>query len=176
MSNVHERKLAILRAKLDRKESAPLGIEAECAQLRFQVAGLDVELVSLTQRFATLDHSWDEERVVLEARRAKASNMADGLTLELVQARAYIHSTLSMEQGQEGDKPSEPQLAFCRLQIELAEREEALRVVTVEVGTPQVLLETEKHGSTYNSTTERKLACLQHLYDKLPRDYQRLGL
>ena len=31
MSNVHESKLAILRAKLDRKESAPLGIEAECA-------------------------------------------------------------------------------------------------------------------------------------------------
>ena len=53
--------------------------------------------MSLTQGFATLDHSWDEERAVLEARRAKASNMADGLTLELVQARAYIHSTLSME-------------------------------------------------------------------------------
>jgi len=40
-----------------------------------------------------------------------------------------------MEYGREGDEPSEPQLAFCRLQTELAEREEALRIATVEVGT-----------------------------------------
>ena len=49
--------------------------------------------------------------------------------------KAYIHSTLSMEYGREGDEPNEPQLAFCHLQTELVEREEALRVATIEVGT-----------------------------------------
>ena len=34
--------------------------------------------------------------------------------------KAYIHSTLSMEYGREGDKPSELQLAFHHLQAELA--------------------------------------------------------
>ena len=37
--------------------------------------------------------------------------------------KAYIHSTLSMEYGREGDKPSELQLAFHHLQAELAKRE-----------------------------------------------------
>ena len=49
--------------------------------------------------------------------------------------KAYIHSTLSMEYGREGDKPSELQLAFHHLQTRLAEKEEALRVATTEVGT-----------------------------------------
>ena len=49
-----------------------------------------------------------------------------------------------MEFGREGDEPSELQLAFHRLQTELAEREEALRVTTTEVGTLQALLETER--------------------------------
>ena len=80
----------------------------------------------------------------MEAGRAEASSRADGLPLELVQARAYIHSTLSMEFGREGDKPSEPQLAFHCLQSELAKREEALRVPTAEMGTLQALLETER--------------------------------
>lgn len=39
-----------------------------------------------------------------------------------------------MEYGREGDEPSKPQLAFRRFQTELTEREEALRVTTVEVG------------------------------------------
>ena len=66
------------------------------------------DLANLTQRFTALDHTWDEERATLEAGRAEASSKANGLALELVQARAYIHSTLSMEYGQEGDEPSEP--------------------------------------------------------------------
>ena len=94
---------------------------------------MEDELTDLTQRFAILDHTWDEERAVMEASRAEASSRANGLALELVQAKAYIHSTLSMEYGQEDDEPSEPQLAFCSLQTELAKREEALGVATVEV-------------------------------------------
>ena len=58
--------------------------------------------------------------------------------------KAYIHSTLSMEYGREGDEPNEPQLAFCHLQTELVEREEALRVATIEVGTLQASLQTER--------------------------------
>ena len=44
----------------------------------------------------------------MEAGKAEASGRADGLALELVQLKVYIHSTLSMEYGQEGDEPSEP--------------------------------------------------------------------
>ena len=32
-----------------------------------QVTGLEDELADLTQRFAALDHTWDEERAALEA-------------------------------------------------------------------------------------------------------------
>ena len=46
--------------------------------------GLENELEDLTQRFATLDHSWDEEWAALEAGKAEASSRADGLALELV--------------------------------------------------------------------------------------------
>ena len=55
-----------------------------------------------------MDHTWDEERAALEAGRVEASSRANGLGLELIQAKAYIHSTLSMEYRQEGDEPSEP--------------------------------------------------------------------
>ena len=48
-----------------------------------------------------------------------------------------------MEDRQKGDEPSEPLLVFRRLQTKLAEREEALRVATAEVGTLRALLETE---------------------------------
>ena len=58
---------------------APLGIEAECGQLRSRVAGLKDELATLTCRVAALDHTWDEERATLEA-----SGRADGSALELV--------------------------------------------------------------------------------------------
>ena len=68
---------------------------------------MEDELTALTRRFAALDHTWDEKRATLEAGRAEASSRADGLALELVQARAYIHSTLSMEYGQKGNEPSE---------------------------------------------------------------------
>ena len=76
--------------------------------MRSLITGLKDELTDLTQRFATLDHTWDEERATLEAGRAEASSKTNGLALELVQARAaYIHSTLSMEYGLEDDESSE---------------------------------------------------------------------
>ena len=87
--------------------------------------------------------------------------------MELVQARAYIHSTLSIEYGREGDEPSEPQLAFHHLQTELAKRGEALRIAIVEVGTLQALLETKRQGYTSNSMMERELVCLRHSHDRL---------
>ena len=121
MSSAQESELVALRLELDRRRPAPLGIEAECVWLRSRVAGLEDELASLTQRFATLDYTWDEERAVLEAGRAEASNRADGLALELVQARSYIYSTLNMEYRRDGSEPSKPQLAFRLLQTELAE-------------------------------------------------------
>jgi len=144
MSNAHESELANLRAKLDWRGLAPLGTKVECVQLRSWVAGLEDKLADLTQRFGTLDHTWVKERTALEASRAKPSSRADGLALELVQVKAYIHSTLSMEYRREGDEPSELQLAFCRLQTELAEREVALRVAFAEVGTLQALLEIKR--------------------------------
>ena len=79
----------------------------------------------------------------------------------------YIHSALSTEYGRDGDKPSEPQLAFCHLQTELAKREEALRIATTEVGTLQALLETERQGSTFDSMIERKMVRLRHSHDRL---------
>ena len=72
-----------------------------------------------------------------------------------------------MKYGQEGNEPSKPQLAFRRLQIELTEREEALRVATTEVGTLQALLETERQGSTSDSIMEKKLVRLWHSHDRL---------
>ena len=55
-----------------------------------------------------MDNTWEEERAALEAGRAEASSKADDLAMELLQAKSYIHSTLSMEYGREGDKPSKP--------------------------------------------------------------------
>ena len=108
MSSAHDSELATLRAELDRRGPAPLSTEAKCIQLRFRVVDFEDELVDLTQKFAALDHTWENERPALEADKAEASSKANGLTLELVQAKAYIHSTLSMEYGQEGNEPSEP--------------------------------------------------------------------
>lgn len=122
--------------------------------------GLKDKHAALTRRFITLDHTWDEEKAALEAGRAKACSSADGLALEPVQARSYIHSTLSIEYGRKGDEPSELQLAFSRLQTMLAEREEALRVDIAEVGTLQALLKTKRQGSTSNPTMERELVRL----------------
>ena len=78
---------------------------------------------------------------MVEVGWAEASSKVNDLALRLLEARSFIHSTLSLEYGSTNG-PSEPQLAFCSLQAELAEKEEALRVATVEVGTLQVLLDT----------------------------------
>ena len=43
---------------------------------------------------------------------------------------------------------SEPRLAFRRLQAEVAEKVEALRVANAEVGTLQALLGTKRQGYT----------------------------
>ena len=143
MSSAHESELGTLKAELDRKGPALPNTEAECVRLRSRVVGLEDELADLTRRFAALDHTWDEERDAHKASRAKASRV-DGLALELVQAKAYIHSTLSMEYGREDNEPSELLLASHRLHTELAKREEALRVDTTEVGTLRALLETKR--------------------------------
>ena len=160
ISSAHKSKLRSLQAELDHRGPVPLGTEVEYVQLRSQVVGLEDELTNLTQRVATLDNTWDEERVALQAGKAETSSKADGLAMELVQAKAYIHSTLSIEYGQDGDEPSEMQLAFRCLQTKLAEREEALRVATTEVGTLRALLETGRQGSTSNSTIEKELVHL----------------
>ena len=89
--------------------------------------------------------------------------------------KAYIHSTLSMEYGQEGHEPSKPQLAFRRLQTKLAEREKALRVATTEVGTLQALLGTKIQGPTSNSMMEREFVRLRHSYDRLNEVAKDLG-
>ena len=86
ISSAHESEHTTFRPKFDRRGSTPLDTEAKCVQLRFLVVGLEDELVDLTQRFAALD-------------RAKASSRTDGLALELVLEKAYIHSTLSMKYG-----------------------------------------------------------------------------
>ena len=57
-------------------------------------------------------------------------------------------------------------MAFHHLQTELAEREEALKVATAEVGTLRALLETERQGFTSDSMMERELVCLQHSHDR----------
>ena len=160
ISSAHQTELATLRVELDRRGPAPPGTEAECVQLRSQVVSLEDELADLTQRFATLDHTWVKERATLEASRAKTSSRVNGLALELVQVKAYIHSTLSMEYGWEGDKPSESQ-------TELAERKEALRVATAEVGTLQALLRTKRQRPTSDSMMERELVHLRHSHDRL---------
>ena len=175
MSSAHEGELATLRVELDRRGPTPPGIEAKCVKLRSRVAGMEDELAYLTQRFATLDHTWNEERAALEAGRAKASSKANGLAPELAQAKAYIHSTLSIEYGREGDKHIDLQLAFYRLQTKLAEREEALRVATIKVGTLRALLEIERQGSTSDSTMERELVRLRHSHDRLKMIARDLG-
>jgi len=76
--------------------------------LRSQVTGLEDKLAALTWRFATLDHTWDEERAILEADKVAASSQANDLALELLQAKSYIHSALDIEYGREGDEPSKP--------------------------------------------------------------------
>jgi len=79
----------------------------------------------------------------VEASRTEASSRADDLALRLLEARSFIHSTLSLEYGPI-DEPSEPQLAFHRLQAKVAKKEKALRVAIAKVGTLQALLDTKR--------------------------------
>ena len=95
---------------------------------------LESELVDLTQRFTILGLTRDDERAMIEAGCAKVSSRVDYLAMRLVQARFYIHYTLNLEYGSV-DESNEPQLAFHRLQAEAAEKEEALRVATIEIST-----------------------------------------
>ena len=80
----------------------------DCIQLRSRVASLKSELTNLTQRFTVLGQTSDEERAIVEASCAKASSKANDLALRLLEARSFIHSTLSMEY-RPTNKPSEPQ-------------------------------------------------------------------
>ena len=83
----------------------------------------------------------------MKASHAESSSKADDLALRLLKTRSFIHSTLSLEYGLVVE-PSEPQLAFRRLQAEVAEKKEALRVANAEVGTLQALLDTKRQGYT----------------------------
>lgn len=107
MSSMQKSELATLRAELNRRGPAPLGTEEEYAQLRSWVTCLEDVLAALTRIFASLDHTWDEEKVALKVGKAVANSRVDDLALELLQARSYIHSALYMEYGQEGDERSE---------------------------------------------------------------------
>ena len=48
------------------------------------LASLEDELMALTRRFATLDHTWDEERAALETGKVVVSRRSDDLALELL--------------------------------------------------------------------------------------------
>lgn len=83
----------------------------------------------------SLDHTWDEEKATLEVSGVAASSRADDLASELLQAKSYIHPALEMEYGREGNELREPERDFRYFQTELVEKEESLRVATIEVGT-----------------------------------------
>ena len=134
MSRTYEGELDTLRIEFEQRSPTLLATEAECVQLRSQVASLKSELADLTQRFTVLGQTKDEERAIVEAGQAEASSGADDLALRLLEARSFIHSTLSLEYGL-ADKPNKPQLAFCHLQAELPKKKKALRVAIAEVGT-----------------------------------------
>ena len=127
-------RVSTLRIEFEQRSLTLSATEAECVQLRSQVASLESELADLTQRFTVLGQTKDEERAIVEAGQAEASSGADDLALRLLEARSFIHSTLSLEYGL-ADKPNKPQLAFCHLQAELPKKKKALRVAIAEVGT-----------------------------------------
>ena len=102
----------------------------------------------------------------MEANRTKTSIRVDDLALRLLEARSFVHSTLSLDYGPI-DEPSEPQLAFHHLQVEVAETVEALRIATAEVSTLQALLDIERWGCTSSPSIERELVHLQHSYGRL---------
>ena len=104
---------------------------------------MESELADITQRFSVLGQASDEERSIVEASCAEVSSRSDDLALRLLESRSFIHSTLSLEYGPTNE-PSEPQLAFRCFQAKVAEKEEALRVATIEVETLKALLDTER--------------------------------
>ena len=175
ISSVEEGELVALRSELDQREPAPPSIDVEYAQLRFQVMGLEDELETLTQRFATLDHTWDEERYALEPSKVATSSRVIDLALMLLQVKSYVHFALEIEYGREGNGPSELQQAFHCLQTKLAKKEEALRVTTTKVGPLQALLEIERQSSTSDPMMERELACLRHSHDRFREVARDLG-
>ena len=71
MSSVHESEVATLRTELDQRGLTLPGTTEECVQPRSWVAGLEDELVDLSQRFAALDHTWVEEKAALEASKSR---------------------------------------------------------------------------------------------------------
>ena len=81
--------------------------EEECVQLRSRVTSLESELADLTQRFTVLGQMSEEERAIVEASRIEASSRVDDLALRLLEAKSFIHSTLSLEYGSI-DEPSKP--------------------------------------------------------------------
>ena len=111
MGRTYEAKRATFKAELEHRGLAPSTTKVECIQLKSRVTSLESELEDLTQRFTILDQNRDEERATLEASHADVSNRTDDLAMRLLQARSYIHCTLSLEYGPT-DEPSEPQLAF----------------------------------------------------------------
>ena len=100
---------------------------------------------------------------MIEASRAEASRRVDDLAMRLLQARSYIHSTLSLEY-ELANEPSEPQLAFYRLQAKVDEKEEASRIATAEISTLQVLLDIERKGCTPSPSMEKEMVHLQNSY------------
>lgn len=54
-----------------------------------------------------LDKKRDEERAIVGASYAEASNKANDIALRLLEARTFIYSTLSLEYGL-NNEPNEP--------------------------------------------------------------------
>ena len=92
----------------------------------------------------------------MEVSRDEASSRATNFALRLLEARSFIHSTLSLEYKLD-DEPSEPWFIFCCLQVEVAEKEEAMKAAIAEVGTLQALLNTKRQDCTLSPSMEREL-------------------
>jgi len=67
--------------------------------LRSRVTSLESELADLTQRFTVLGQTSDEERAIVEPSHTEASRKVNDLALRLLEARSFIHFTLSLEYG-----------------------------------------------------------------------------
>ena len=84
MNSMQRSELTASRAELNRRGPAPSGTEVECALLRSRVTCLEDMLAALTRRFASLDHTLDEERVALEVGKVVANSRVDDLALKLL--------------------------------------------------------------------------------------------